>query len=447
MKAQRQADEDAVAKWAGHVIGERKLDETAPSLAALEAWLPECPDEAALEANTRLEPLAGQPGRWLLYPAGLRADYRLDDATVTVRPADVLAAWEEDADEGGKLLPPLNPLIRAWLDRPPQVEPSRHPRPFLPDLGRQTTIEIVGETRARELGRFFGGFGPEGAEDGQLPLFGPLPGGIIARVPLLGIADATTGGAIVSQGRGSPLELAVPITSFVILEPEDRRFPVVRIVVTVGELRDALWPNGWERWRDWPRLQHVLRGLGSRFIPLDAGRVEWYPLSLVQLPSSVDAGLKEHIILDVRMPPGADQGTPINRRRLSELRVHSGGAYRALIATHALAWQPGVTRVPARGHVFWAKDPARYPILTRQDRREIVFGAGDSSHRTRAAIDGPFEVLEKAGDIVIAGRDVLDAERHETGWRIVPAEAATPGLRARLEAAETDADGAAGGAR
>ena len=48
---------------------------------------------------------------------------------------------------------------------------------------------------------------------------------------------------------------------------------------------------------------------------------------------------------------------------------------------------------------------------------------------------------------MIAGRDVLDAERHEHGWRIVPAEAATPGLRARLEAAETDADGAAGGAR
>ena len=349
--------------------------------------------------------------------------------------------WRDsDSDsEGRRPLHPLRGLVRAWVNRPVEAPVSRHPQPFLPH------IKAGGEPPERERGRLFG-FVPDGrSDDAQLPLFGTRPGGIISQVPLLGIADATTGGAVTAQGRGAPLELALPIMAMLSLRPEDRRLPVVRIALTVRELRDALWPHGWQRNRDWPRLQHVLRGLGLRFVPWGNGG-EWYPLSLVGLPGDA-AGLDELVILDVRMPPGADQGTPIERRRLAELRAHSGGAFRAFIATAALAWQPGTTRVRVGGRFFWATDPERYPLLTRQDRREIVFGAGDSSHRTRAAIDGPFGELEKAGDILIAGRDVLDAERHETGWRIVPAEAATPGLRARLEAAETDADGATGGAR
>ena len=428
LKAQRQADEDAVGEWARFVTGEQKPDATTPTLAALEAWLPECPDEAALEANARLEPLTGQPGRWLLYPAGLRADYRLDDATVTVRPANVLAAWEAGTEEGGQLAHPLTPLIAAWLDRPPQVEPSRHPRPIVPDLGRQTAIEIVGETPERERGRLFG-FVPEGAETGQLPLFGARPGGIVSQVPLLGIADATTGGAVTAQGRGAPLELAVPVTSMVSLRPEDRRLPVVRIALTVRELRDALWPNGWERRHDWPRLQDVLERLSGQFVPWGNGG-KWFPLALRGLPGP-DAGLDELVVLDLAMPPGTDQGTPIDRMRLSELRVRSGGAYRAYIATASLAWRPGTTRVRAGRRFLWATDPERYPILTRQDRREIIYGTEQVKPRTTAEIDGPFETLAGAGDIVILDRDAYDPESHEPGWRIVPQAADSDKLRER----------------
>ena len=170
-------------------------------------------------------------------------------------------------------------------------------------------------------------FAPGGrSDDAQLPLFGARPGGIISQVSLLGIADATTGGAVTAQGRGAPLELGVPITSMVILRPEDRRLPVVRIALTVRELRDALWPHGWQRNRDWPRLQHVLRGLGLRFVPWNNGG-EWYPLSLVGLPGDA-AGL------DVRMPPGADQGTPIYRRRLP-------------------AWPPGL--IASRSRIVWGE--------------------------------------------------------------------------------------------
>ena len=346
------------------------------------------------------------------------------------------------AHERGKDPPhPTAPLILAWLNQPPQVDASRHPRPLIPD------IRVIGEAPERERGRLFG-LTPKDTTEAQLPLFGgPLPGGIIGRVPLLGIADATTGGAVTAQGRGAPLELAVPVEAMLSIPPSHRSLKDgVTVAVTVRELRDALWPRGWQRNRDWPRLQEALVTLDRRTIPWGNGGL-WWPVKLHGLPGG-DAGLDELVTLHVMLPPGADRGTPIDRRRLSELRVHSGGAYRALIATAALAWQPGRTRVKAPGggpRMVWTTNPERYPILTRQDRHDIIFG-GAPKRRTDAEVDGPFEALEKAGDIIIAGREALGAERHEHGWRIMPAEAATNGLRARIAPAETD-DDAGGGAR
>ena len=59
------------------------------------------------------------------------------------------------------------------------------------------------------------------------------------------LAARVLGPAFLPRGRArAPLELAVPITSKVILRPEDHRLPVVRIALTVRELRDALWPHG-----------------------------------------------------------------------------------------------------------------------------------------------------------------------------------------------------------
>ena len=77
----------------------------------------------------------------------------------------------------------------------------------------------------------------------------------------------------------------------------------------------------------------------------------------------------------------------------------------------------------------------------------LGIAAATTGGATRAEVDDPFEALERAGAIIIAGREVLDAERHEHGWRIVPKEATTDGLRERIAPAETDDEGAGGGAR
>ena len=161
---------------------------------------------------------------------------------------------------------------------------------------------------------------------------------------------------------------------------------------SVRDMRDALWPNGWERRHDWPRLRQALRESRDRFIPLPGG-AEWWPMVATYLLGK-DAHLDATMVLAVTVPLGAAAGTPIDTRRLAQLRPHSGGAYRAYIAVHSLAWQPGVTRVKTRGgHTVWTGNVTRHPILTRQDRRDIVFGVGDTSSRTHAQMDEPFDVL------------------------------------------------------
>ncbi len=134
-----------------------------------------------------------------------------------------------------------------------------------------------------------------------------------------------------------------------------------------------------------------------------------------------DAHLDATMVLAVTVPPGAAAGTPIDTRRLAQLRPHSGGAYRAYIAVHSPAWQPGLTRVRTQdGHRVWTGDVTRYPVLTRQNRRDIVFGVGDTSNRTHAQMDEPFEVLAEAGDIYIPDRNAFDPKRHVHGWRVIP---------------------------
>ena len=66
--------------------------------------------------------------------------------------------------------------------------------------------------------------------------------------------------------------------------------------------------------------------------------------------------------------------------------------------------------------MVWAGDPRRYPILSRQDRHDIVFGAG-AVRRDDAEVNGPFERLERLGEIWIQDRQAFDPVR---GWRVIP---------------------------
>ena len=414
LKEQRQADEAAVAQWAKHVTDLWQLDETAPSLAALEAWLPECPDEAVAEANARLEPLAGQPGRWRLYPAGLRADYQLDDATVTVtvRPADVLAAWQADAEAGGELPPPLNPLIRAW-----------HERPLPDEASRRTTGRIVPARLAQ--------VSPEWADanDGRAHLFSlagsdPSPEG---QILLPGFSDPSTpspslplelydlGAASEAERRGpaAPLALRLFWESVFLVKQRSRDGRPRAIPIALRDLLASLYEGRQPKPNEyWPRLMAACEALDSDAARLtikdpDTGRWERRRIVSVGGVPRGPGALDDTVRIVVDLPGGFANGPQVSDN-LRFWGTRSALAYRLLLN---LAWHwhhPGRTLVPASGGGHWLRsyDHARYEPLTDDQLVRLSYGPeGSARGRWRDRLEKALAVvaaLEQNGDLQVA---------------------------------------------
>ena len=203
---------------------------------------------------------------------------------------------------------------------PPEVRPERRIDPIFP------VVQSVREPPEREAGRLaFGGI----IEDrkslpAQLPLL-PTPEG--PRVPLLELSD-WRGVPTMAKGRGAPLDLRLAVGACV-LTPHAARAARGRLVVTVRELRDFLFPNGWERRRDWPRIREALFRARDYVIP--DGRGNWLPFALRREPGE-DAALDDLVLIDVELPPGSGHGPVIDRRELARLGVVSAPRFRAYIA-------------------------------------------------------------------------------------------------------------------
>ena len=88
-----------------------------------------------------------------------------------------------------------------------------------------------------------------------------------------------------------------------------------------------------------------------------------------------------------------------------------------------MTWLPGRTQRPVPGtggrRLGWAKDPDAYPVLTREDRRWLAFGA-DRKHRTRAEQAAAWEDLP---GVVIVDRQARTKDGRD-GWLILPEDAA-----------------------
>ena len=234
------------------------------------------------------------------------------------------------------------------------------------------------------------------------------------------------GGPIMARGRGAPLDLRLFIGAC-LWTPHGARAARGRLAVTVRELRNFCYPNGWKQVRDWPAIQAALLRARGFMIPgvfsSERGNVHgWLPFRLVGGIGD-GAGLDDVVLIDVELPPGAAHGPVIDRAELAGLGVDSAPRFRAYIAAHSVAWLPGRTRVPHprnRALRLWSGDPGKYPILTAGDRRRLAFGEGDKSHRTRAEQDAPWEDLP---GVEIVTRRSVDRDGRG-GWLILPEGAA-----------------------
>lgn len=308
---------------------------------------------------------------------------------------------------------------------PPEVPAVSRIDPILPDF---RAVEVR-QHPAREMGRLaFGGLVEGRGLPAQLPLL-PVPKG--PRVPLLELSDYR-GVPTMARGRGAPLDLRLAVASCV-MTPMALRMTEGRIVTTVRELRDFLFPNGWQRWRDWPRIRGALYRAPSYSLPgpfrIPEGLAKrWIPFGL-QVEPGENAGLDDLVVIKVELPPSSGDGPVIDRPELFRLGVVSGPKFRAYIAAHSVAWRPGVSRRPhplnRRFHT-WSSDPANYLVLTRADRRRLAFGAHDKRNRVRADQDAAWEDLPGV-EVLTRSATTPDGR---PGWLIVP-EGAAKAIRSR----------------
>lgn len=337
------------------------------------------------------------------------------------------ASAPPEAVEGSQTAPGGPEAAQA----PPEVSAERRSDPILP-----VVVESVREAPEREAGRLaFGGIvAGRKSLPAQLPLL-PRPDG--PRVPLLELSDYR-GVPTMACGRGAPLDLRLSV-GVCVLTPHAVRAARGRIAVTVRELRDFCFPNGWERRRDWLRIQEALWKAHNYMIP---GRFQWRGRTVdgwvsFRLEGGVGdgAGLDDVVLIQVKLPPGASHGPIIDRHDLAQLGVRSAPKFRAYIAAHSVAWRPGISRRPhprnRRFHI-WSSDLGNYLVLTREDRLRLAFGVEDKTkHRTRGEQDAAWENLPGI-EILTREASTPDGRR---GWLIVP-EAAAVAIRSLREPAE-----------
>jgi len=290
----------------------------------------------------------------------------------------------------------------------------------------------VSQSPERERGQLFGGLTPK--DPPALPLLpgydpDPVASGVV--VPLLELADAS-GVVSMARGRGAPLDLRLTVESFLSVPPELRGGSSARIVIEVEELLGGLFPlakgrgkRSWfaERGRqgsDWRRTRQALEVMGTRWIPWQSGG-RWWPLLLRGLPSDTPA-LSDKVVIEVALPPGSGSGPVIDRPALQREGLVSGPRYRAMIGVNTIAWVLGVTRMRKPGiGGLWVGDPDRYPLLSTDDRRRLVFGPSDRARERGKAAD---EAIRNTPGLVVVSEAAFDVKTGKKGWRVVPADAA-----------------------
>ena len=116
-------------------------------------------------------------------------------------------------------------------------------------------MQVIADMRHLALG--FHRFNRDSNDSGYLPGLAPCTRETACSKPAVALFDAG-GGESLTQGNGAPVPLRLFVDIMLCLPPEiRRRVGHQRMFATLRQLRDAIWPNGWQRG---PRLSQA----GSR---------------------------------------------------------------------------------------------------------------------------------------------------------------------------------------
>ena len=419
----------------------------APTIADLAAWLPRSPVEVWQAFGLSFVPItSGEPDRLDRLVIDFHETYVQWCQETSL---DMKAAWREH---------PALAFVAGWQQRAVVVKPTRGAG--LPRFQRMSEAEALA----------LPGF------DAQIP--GPvrgqpvLPGFDVTPVGgcpswLLSLYDQA-GGDTERPGRGAPLDLRVFVGALLSVPETARDGRDVRIPITVGELADLLYPNGWNRAnrrRDWESFRRSLRNLDRLRVPIevDGHMVGVQVVNAFVIPRSWDRG-QAPVVLRVAIPASAARGARVNWDRLRVYGAGSAPLYRAYLSVcavldysarngHGITQRIGAPQVDQHGKRIRGKggriirsatekvpNPSVKFVgkLTDDDVRRLV-GLHAQHHENRKRARAALERL--------AGDGVIDLRTFRDGCVQIFApdedrKASSPGARTR-----TGEHGAEGGVR
>ena len=238
----------------------------------------------------------------------------------------------------------LVPLMEAWLTHPWALptEPERRwhlilPNPIRHTVPARTKLAVPAGAELPQLGQ-------QSTLPGYLPGLEPPPGVVVPVLPLQVAAVSTAGaGAPITSRLWFGCQMAFPLNR--------RTGEEVRLPFTLRDFCAWLWPNGWNRGRDMPRLREGLRNLSQ--LGVIWGRAEWLLVRPVNIPTH-DTRLDDYLLVDVTALPGSNRGPMIDTRRLWALGAMGGIPWRIWLRL-ACVWD----EVKARngGHRIYATRP------------------------------------------------------------------------------------------
>ena len=240
--------------------------------------------------------------------------------------------WQEDVPH------PLVEIVARWQERTPSIERDTHPRGILPiALGHACMERQESAQLPRVLSH--GRLGPVAQENASLPGLAPPPSALVPVLPLS--LYNLAGGLRGDRGRGAPVAQRLFFEVLLSVRRLDR-IPgrTATLSVPLRELIAWIWPNGWQRNRDLPKLQRALLELDGLRVGYE--RRLWRLVGVTALPEARTA-LDDMIMFRVEHLPGSDHGPLINRVALRHLGLVSAPAWRAFLRL-AYMWDKAKAR-------------------------------------------------------------------------------------------------------
>ena len=409
MTSSTKSSSEIITEIADHLIKSEGLlpDAPRPTLADLETWYEagQCPSTALADAGDRMAKLLREVSPWPCWEEPITLWQLSQDGSITwtsipivsmdwalrTNITDLYDEWRE-IPESKRPLFPLSPIVRAWLNRPQEVQPERRLRGILPkDVANRTAPSPGFNAPVQPPTQ-------PGLVKISAPAMAHLPGFVPdapALPALLRLYDRVQG---MEQGRKGavPIPMRLFIEGCLSLRADYRDGSLRQMHFTIRQIAGE-----WLAWNlgsyrpsgasTGAALKAALGQLNQLYV--DMPNQGWYYPLLLEAVQGLN--LDSRVSILSRLPSGSGVGPPIDRQMMRKLGKQSAPAYRAFLYL-ACEWdrygghngrlvrstRPEVLRDPA-GHVLDAtgtvaleqgKRPAtspHHPLAVHTGGREL----------------------------------------------------------------------------